>query len=161
MIDVTKPPRREMKAASKDLVGIFGVSHEMYDAGTNTYPWIGPYGAESWTDFDLAMGDVGAAGSIYVAHFRIQNRYADRRWKIHGEVLPNTGDWTIKIRVGNSLADSVEYSPPVQFAEWEQMLPALGENNAVWVWHTAYVHSPANPKGITVHNSARVRTMDV
>lgn len=146
--------------ADGDKVGLLEIRAQAYDAPTNTYVWHPWWVPDSWTVFD-PQTDPGNYYTVNVAHFKIPNKNADFTWKIKGSVLDIGGRWKVKVRVGDTVQDYLEYPVyPDQNGDFELTLPALGPNNACWVWYSLYQHNPPNINGLVVHNCMRVRTMD-
>ena len=142
-------------AASPDLISILEIRVQVYDAATNTYLWHNWWVPQSWTEpFE---GDwLHQKNVLNIAHFKIPNKNAVFTWKIKGQYALTNGTWVLKVKVGDSETNCIEYTPTLNNGEWELTLPALGENNACWVWYSHYVHTPANFKGLKVHNCMRV-----
>ena len=147
--------------ADPDNIGLLEIRVQAYNRHTNTYEWHNWWSAESWTPFDSAMSDPGPPSTQHVAHFKIPNKNSNWTWKIKGTLLEPSGTWDAKVKVGDTVNNFLEYNVPAidENGEWELTLPALGPNNACWVWYSQYTHNPANIYGMNIHNCMRVRTM--
>lgn len=143
--------------ADSDNIGLLEIRVQVYDVGTNSYLWHNWWVPQSWsTPFE---GDwLSVMNVLNIAHFRIPNKNAVLSWKIKGTLLDIGGSWNAKVRVGDSASNYIEYNVPApdENGDWELTLPALGENNACWVWYSLYNHTPPNAYGLTVHNAMRV-----
>ena len=92
-------------------------------------------------------------------HHKIPGEQQDRPILINGEYASPSGEWILKVKVGDSVNNCIEYTPDQNAGTFELVIPGIGANNGVWVWYSYYYHTPQNPYGISVHNCIRISTL--
>lgn len=149
--------------ASSDIIMLPTIQKQVWDAGVQGWVW----GGWEWWNETTPQGDFPAwlPGSRcnHYAIPKISNgqNLAVRPWNIRGEFAAPGGTWVLKVKVGDSETNFVEYTPTLQAGYFELTLPGIGPDSGVWVWYSAYTHTPAGPGGIiNVFNCMRVSTLE-
>lgn len=147
---------------AQDIIMLPTLQKQFWNTSLQGWEW------SSWDIWDeiTTSGDPSWLPTSRNNHYKIPNHsnghvLADRPWNIRGEFAAPGGTWVLKVKVGDSDTDFVEYTPTLQDGYFELTLPGIGVNKGVWVWYSLYTHTPAGPGGIIrVHNNMRVFTAD-
>jgi hypothetical protein len=135
--------------ASQDIIMLPSIKVQKYHDGG--WVWNEPAWAPDSITGPPETGGLQFLGIGETHHHKIPWEAQDRPILINGQYAGINGTWVLKVKVGDNVNNCIEYTPQQNAGTFELVIPALGANNAAWVWYSAYVHTPLGPFGGLVH----------